>query len=489
MRHLLWYGREVFDARQDKSAAALVALAQELEAGADLGGAEGEFLDLFARCCEVDADAFTRVWTDPSAYLWVRTGFDLLAACRGAAPLSVRAQSLCVAARERDPAPALRMHLEGFKRFALAAHGLADVDLDLGAPLRAPLPLALPGSELSLAGDGEVELASLRAGRLLGRHRGHAVELDLNAPADVGAGGVSVVACPVVRAQGCRLRLQPHAFHALPGFDHLAPVVEAGLPFHRAGEAMVSRAVGALARYDPRTLDQLRDRISLVGSKPRGKGDFTNTSHSDLPGAIVVTETLHPLDLAETLVHELHHNRLFCIEERGGFFADEGRAVEERLYHSPWRDDPRPLHGILHGFYVYVAVSRFWWSVAQAADGPQDVCAYARSRVAREALQLVLAEHQLEEHAEFSEWGRATFREIADAAADLRAAIRAAGILPATPSWCCTPEGSLEPECDEAGRALDVAHSVRGRVERLAPASQRVGLLERLAAETWLVGA
>jgi HEXXH motif-containing protein len=488
MRHLLWHSRDVFDARQEKSAAALVALAQELEAGGDLGGGEADFLDLFGRCCEVDADAFTRVWTDPSAYLWVRTGFDLLAACRGTAAPSERARSACSGTGEQEPATALRVHLEGFKRFALAAHWLAGEDCELAAPLRAPLPLALPGTELSIAGDGELELTSLRGGRLLGRRRGRALELDLAAPGADGGPGPAVVACPVVRTEGCRLRLQPHAFHALPGLDHLAPVVEAGLPFHRAGEARVRRAVGIVARYEPHAFEQLRDRISLVGLKPQGKGSFTNTSHSDLPGAMVVSETRHPFDLAETLVHELHHNRLFCIEERGAFFAGDGRVVDEPRHPSPWRDDPRPLHGILHGFYAYVAVTRFWWNVAQAGDVPPDVGTYARSRLARESLHLLLARHQLEAHGAFSDLGRACFREIGDAAAALRSEIRAGGILPGTPAWRCTPEGSLEPERDEAGRVRDVAGSVRRRLERLAPDSRRCALLEALEAETRLVG-
>jgi hypothetical protein len=37
--------------------------------------------------------------------------------------------------------------------------------------------------------------------------------------------------------------------------------------------------------------------------------------------------------------------------------------------YSPWRDDPRPTSGILHGAYAYLAVTRFWRAEAAAGNG------------------------------------------------------------------------------------------------------------------------
>jgi len=34
----------------------------------------------------------------------------------------------------------------------------------------------------------------------------------------------------------------------------------------------------------------------------------------------------------------------------------------KELFYAPWRDDPRPLLGLLHGIYAFTAVHRIgWW--------------------------------------------------------------------------------------------------------------------------------
>ncbi|WP_344936128.1 aKG-HExxH-type peptide beta-hydroxylase, partial [Actinoplanes nipponensis] len=51
----------------------------------------------------------------------------------------------------------------------------------------------------------------------------------------------------------------------------------------------------------------------------------------------------------------------------------------DRLGYSPWRDDPRPAAGILHGAYAYLTVTRFWRS--RRAD-PVAAFEFARWRAA-----------------------------------------------------------------------------------------------------------
>jgi HEXXH motif-containing protein len=458
MRHLLWSDTGIFEARHEKSAAALVALAQAV-AGLDAPSEEErEFLRLYEACSALEPEAFTRAWTEPRAYAWVRAAFE-----RAAAGLAQGA------------------HLAGFGRFALAAHHLARCDLAFARPLRLTLPLAVPGTRLSLSGTGTLAVSALAGGRLRGHHEREPFDLPLEAPARSASGRLEVVECPVVREAGCELRLQPHAFHDLPGLDFLRPVVAAGLEFHREHQGLVAEAIGLWARYEPHSFAQYREHGVLLGLKPLRAGSFTNHSHSDLPGAAVVSIVHQPFELADSLIHEFHHDRLFFLEERGPFFADPSAAASDGHWYSPWRDDLRPLHGVLHGLYVFVPVCRFWLRVHRAGDAEEAVRAYAGSQAARTALQLSLAASQLGRRAGFTEFGRRAFAEMKASVSRMCREVREAGLDPRRPALRCSEDGRFFAETAD-GRALSVGEAVGRHLEACAPAAQREALRSSLRA-------
>jgi HEXXH motif-containing protein len=57
-------------------------------------------------------------------------------------------------------------------------------------------------------------------------------------------------------------------------------------------------------------------------------------------------------ELAETLVHELAHAKLYALHDLVPL-CSEGPGA---LHRSPWRRDPRPVAGLLHGAYAFLAV-------------------------------------------------------------------------------------------------------------------------------------
>ncbi|MFE0254074.1 HEXXH motif domain-containing protein [Streptomyces sp. NPDC059010] len=61
------------------------------------------------------------------------------------------------------------------------------------------------------------------------------------------------------------------------------------------------------------------------------------------------------VELAVTLVHEFRHTLLNGLMHLTPL-ADESSD----LFHAPWRDDPRPLTGVLHGAFAFSGVARFW---------------------------------------------------------------------------------------------------------------------------------
>jgi hypothetical protein len=92
-----------------------------------------------------------------------------------------------------------------------------------------------------------------------------------------------------------------------------------------------------------------------------GSGGLSATSANAF-GAVAISTPGDPRAFAVGLLHECQHsllnatNTLFDLVSPGG----------PRIY-SPWRDDPRPLSGLLHGAYAYQSVTRFWRAETAAA--------------------------------------------------------------------------------------------------------------------------
>jgi HEXXH motif-containing protein len=60
------------------------------------------------------------------------------------------------------------------------------------------------------------------------------------------------------------------------------------------------------------------------------------------------------LRVAEAIVHEAMHLNLTFLERRLELIKSE------RHLYSPWRNEPRPVSGVLHALYVFACISRFF---------------------------------------------------------------------------------------------------------------------------------
>jgi uncharacterized protein len=68
--------------------------------------------------------------------------------------------------------------------------------------------------------------------------------------------------------------------------------------------------------------------------------------------------------LALLLIHEFQHVKLGAVLD----LFDLYDGSDTRLYYAPWREDPRPLEGLLQGVYAHVAVVDFWRRAAEGGD-------------------------------------------------------------------------------------------------------------------------
>jgi HEXXH motif-containing protein len=74
-------------------------------------------------------------------------------------------------------------------------------------------------------------------------------------------------------------------------------------------------------------------------------------------GCVYTTAPADPCQLALTLIHEIQHTKLTLLTDQVLLLTEPNPSF--RCY-APWRDDPRPIFGLLHGIYAFAGVTDFW---------------------------------------------------------------------------------------------------------------------------------
>jgi hypothetical protein len=200
-----------------------------------------------------------------------------------------------------------------------------------------------------------------------------------------------------------------------------------------------------------------------MSDRMRGRG---SAGFSDLPGAFILGAVRQPYWLADALIHELLHNRLFFIIERGELL-ERGKGAERSEFYSPWRDDLRPLSGLLHAVYVYVGVAKFWLVCARGESAGTHR-QYAEDQAVRAVLNLKLGLAQLGRHATFTESGTILFREIEREVGGLATTMRALYLSADAPVLTVARgDGRIVPfSVDKQGRNMSIIESVMAHAEK-----------------------
>lgn len=102
----------------------------------------------------------------------------------------------------------------------------------------------------------------------------------------------------------------------------------------------------------------------LAAIRNDAPGVQSSTSFDCLPGLIFSSRCETDLYLAETLVHECDHQRHYLLTLHETIWRDEERATE-CVHRSPWRNDARPIDGILRGASAFATVGEFWCQVLE----------------------------------------------------------------------------------------------------------------------------
>jgi len=451
-RELLWADVGVHRRRLEKSALALIALGRALADQRSLTPGIDGFLKLLDEVSGAQPPHFTRVWSDPVAYFWVRRAVHLIAGCRGE-PLGTVERAYCAEVGARSPAAALQLHLEEFKRFALAIAVVSGGEIVFAEPYVAALPLAIPGTDVVITGGERATIAGA-----------HGSDIELIAPRrtlgieSAAHEGVRAERCPAVSVGDNRVFLNPARFR-LPGIGF--PIDWTGLPldFQLRYRSTAVAAFDAIRRFQPPTFAHMEEALHTIALRPND-GTFFNITTSELPGSFVCTVPSDPYALAGAFIHEFHHNTLFAIEEAGPFLEPGERdEVEGENHYSPWVETLRPLHGILHAVYVFLPVFQFWCSVIDERPLDEGRLAHAKEQVARIPAQLRIGVNQLRRHACFTRVGSMLFDEMAKSVAEAEEAARVMGATLQAAVIGVSPSGALRP-IRMNGRTLTVAEAM-----------------------------
>lgn len=131
----------------------------------------------------------------------------------------------------------------------------------------------------------------------------------------------------------------------------------------RAVVPVVEEALAIIGRWSPAVLTELEricGDVQFVRDPSAHPEKIVSFSDNSVPGALYVSvfqngRLIDPYDLADSLIHEYRHQKLYLLERTQPMVPTTSLRVK-----SPWRDDLRPPSGLLHAIFVFVELRRFW---------------------------------------------------------------------------------------------------------------------------------
>lgn len=156
------------------------------------------------------------------------------------------------------------------------------------------------------------------------------------------------------------------------GHEHLA-----------ASQRATRQALAIVSSWRPSLADELHRvcrTVQFIQDPTAHPDKIVSFSDNSVPGALFVSmrpggALLDPYDLADSLIHEHRHQKLYLLERLTPMVLPGAPRVA-----SPWREEPRPVTGLLHAVFVFVELRRFWAHVLE--NGPTRISSRARNQLA-----------------------------------------------------------------------------------------------------------
>ncbi|WP_223523685.1 MULTISPECIES: cyclophane-forming radical SAM/SPASM peptide maturase YhhB [unclassified Pseudomonas] len=165
-----------------------------------------------------------------------------------------------------------------------------------------------------------------------------------------------------------------------------------------AGRELVECAMAIVKAWRPELAAEILAACSAVQFVRDPTADpkkIVSFSDNSVPGALYVSISqgeglIDPYDLADSLIHEHRHQKLYLLER----YAPTVERTSAQVV-SPWREDLRPPSGLLHAVFVFVELKRFWIYVRD--HGPVSLSSRAVNQIEDTDLHLKQAFATLKE--------------------------------------------------------------------------------------------
>ncbi|MEV0172920.1 HEXXH motif domain-containing protein [Streptomyces sp. NPDC050803] len=314
-------------------------------------------------------------------------------------------------AKESQDEPPLWVVLGHFAALAAAAALRAELDFTIEVPVRhgrVPLP-TLGCAVLPVTEPWATATVRGRSGRAVVAAPGCEVVL----PADPGTAGPGwhplrrLVVGPAERRLETALDdVDPYRTYPWP--TEPRPLSEETAAHWRR---TLERAWTVLLRELPETAEAMQPgMLSLTPTTARERFRPRSVSAGDAFGGIEASEPDDAAQLAATLVHEFQHTKLGGLLHLAPLVTPAPEGTKE-LWYAPWRDDPRPLEGLLQGIYAFAGITRFWNAHRRA---PSAHSALAHFEFALWRAQTATAIEQVHRHPRCTPLGRALLVTLRD---------------------------------------------------------------------------
>jgi uncharacterized protein len=291
---------------------------------------------------------------------------DLLEQVRCAAPDHYRevlgaplvAGWAAIAGRAADDAVLAEADLNFLNAIAIVAAAAAGIDATLPVPVHGGRAV-LPGVGAIEAGDVTSLTVTAADGRLSPTVGGWLPVRDLSASTN-----------------GLDIRLALDDLHPYRHGHHAPPANRLPDEVLERWRSSFTEAWRLLAVHLPSRAAELaaglETLVPLVQTDPHSARAAT-LRHAF--GVFGLTLPRTPHDFAVTLVHEFQHSKLSALLD----FTQLTDPDDDRLYFAPWREDPRPLPGLLQGVYAFIGVADTWRALQPAV--PIATARFAEARL------------------------------------------------------------------------------------------------------------
>ncbi|MFV2017330.1 HEXXH motif domain-containing protein [Micromonospora sp. LOL_023] len=266
----------------------------------------------------------------------------------------------------RSAAP-LWVDLGYLHTLAAAAALRAGIGFSIAVPVRDGFTVLPTLGAVAIPGAAQWDVTEVRGSA------GHGVVGTLAGEVGVGGDGWNAMPSVHVQADGHTLAVRLDCLDPYRNLRAPTPPRALSEPELDRWRGLLTHAWQLLVETSPALALPMTLGLFSVVPQPQAERFRTmSASAGDAFGSMIMSEPRDALELAVTLVHEFQHIKLGALLHLAPLHTAE---PAERLY-APWRDDPRPLGGLLQGVYAFAGIAEFWRAVRYRATGSAGTLAH-----------------------------------------------------------------------------------------------------------------